>query len=110
MVDEEYIRTTIQNEENIKSIEERLKKEEIKIEELEKTYAVMQQMSFRMGKVEDSVEKINQKLDNNFKEIINAKSQPVTEKSKKWDKLIDYLFYAVIGAIMLLVLTKIGLN
>lgn len=60
--------------------------------------------------MEDSVDKINQKLDNNFQEILNAKAQPVTEKSKKWDKLIDYLFYTVIGAIMLLVLAKLGLN
>lgn len=39
-----------------------------------------------MGNVEQNVEKIKTKLDNNSK-----------EKSMKWDKLIDYLFYAILA-------------
>ena len=41
------------------------------------------------GRVEDSVDKISQKLDSNYKELINVKTQPAAEKSKKVDKFID---------------------
>ena len=39
-----------------------------------------------MGNMEDKVEKIDKKLDEKMK-----------EKSMKWDKLIDYLFYAAVA-------------
>ena len=109
-MEDKYIEKIIQNEQSIKATDKRLAEAEAKIDELEKTYAIMQQMSYRMGRVEDSVDKINQKLDNNFQEILNAKTQHAKEKSKKWDKFIDYLFYVIVGAVITLALTKIGLK
>ena len=109
-MDEKYIEKIITNEQSTKSAHKRIDEAESRIDELEKTYAIMQKMDYRMGRVEDSVDKISQKLDNNFQEIVNAKAQPITEKSKKWDKLIDYIFYAILAAILALVFTKIGLN
>ena len=84
-MDEKYIEKIISNEQSAKSAHKRIDDAEARIDELEKTYAIMQKMDFRIGRMEDSVEKI-------------------------WDKLIDYLFYAFVGAVMALVLSKIGLS
>lgn len=109
-MDEKYIEKIISNEQSAKSAHKRIDDAEARIDELEKTYAIMQKMDFRIGRMEDSVEKINTKLDNNLQEIIATKHQNANEKGKKWDKLIDYLFYALVGAVMALVLSKIGLS
>lgn len=109
-MDEKYLERLVANEQSSKSAHKRLDDVETRVDELEKTYAIMQKMDYRIGRMEDSVEKINQKLDSNFQEIINTKVQNTNEKSKKWDKFIDYLFYAIAGAVVLLVLTKIGLG
>lgn len=61
------------------------------------------------GRVEDSVDKISQKLDSNYKELINVKAKPAEEKSKKLDKYIEYIVLAVLGAVVGFVLAKIGL-
>lgn len=109
-MEEKYIEKIIQNEQNLKATDKRLNEAESRIDDLEKTYAIMEKMDYRMGRVEDSVDKISQKLDNNYKELISTKTQTTTEKSKKWDKFIDYVFYAILAAILGLVFIKIGLN
>lgn len=109
-MDEKYIEKIIQNEQNLKSTDKRLNEAEARIDALEKTYAIMEKMDYRMGRVEDNVDKISQKLDNNYKELMSTKNQNTNEKSKKWDKLIDYLFYTIVGAVIALVLIKIGLK
>ena len=109
-MEEKYIEKIIQNEQNLKATDKRLAEAESRIDDLEKTYAIMEKMDYRMGRVEDSVDKISQKLDNNYKELMSTKAQPATEKSKKWDKFIDYVFYVVLGAILGLILYKVGLS
>ena len=85
--------------EKYKHHHEKLEEHERRIDKLEQTYAIMQKMDYRMGNVESSVEKINEKLD---------KSN--NEKGKKWDKLIDYLFYFVLAVMLGIVISKLGLN
>ena len=68
---------------------EELRKHEERITELEKTYSIMSKMELRMGNVEEAVGRIDKK--------INEKAE---EKGKKWDKLIDYLFYTVIAFLL----------
>lgn len=109
-MDEKYIEKIISNEQSTKSAHKRIDDTENRIDELEKTYAIMQKMDYRMSNVEDNVKNISQKLDNNLQEIIATKHQSANEKGKKWDKFIDYLFYAFVGAVMALVLSKIGLS
>lgn len=75
--------------ERCKHFNEKLNDHEKRLDGLEKTYAIMEKMDYRMGKVEDAVGQINKKLD--------RKSE---EKGKKWDKFIDYLFYAVLAALL----------
>lgn len=85
--------------ERYKHHQERLDDHEKRIDSLEKTYSIMEKMDYRMGNVEDSVKMINQKLDKNN-----------SEKGKKWDKLIDYLFYFVIATLLGILISKLGLK
>ena len=89
-------------DERAKSNTKRLDDHDIRLENLEKTYSIMEKMDYRMGQVETAVDKIDKKLDAKVNETDK-------EKSKKWDKLVDYIFYTILGAIMLLVLNKVGL-
>ena len=66
--------------------QEKLEEHERRIDSLEKTYSIMEKMDYRMGNVEGSVKEINKKLDNQQE-----------KKGMKWDKLIDYLFYAILA-------------
>lgn len=94
-MDEKHIAQLIETEARSKSNTHRLDEHDKKIEELEKTYSIMEKMDYRMGKVEQSVERIDTKLD-------NARDR----KGMKWDKLIDYLFYAILAY----ALFKLGLK
>jgi len=73
-------------EQRSKSNERRLDEMERNVDELKKTYSIMEKMDLRVGNIETSVKTINSKLDNQ-----NEK------KGMKWDKLIDYLFYAILA-------------
>ena len=96
----------VQVEDRAKSNTKRLDDHDNEIEELKKTYAIMEKMNYRMENVEKSVISINDKLDKHEEEL----NKTDKEKSKKWDKLIDYIFYSVIAVILVLVYTKLGLN
>ena len=76
----------IRTAESTKQAHKRLDEHENKINELEKTYAIMEKMDYRMSNVENNIDNINKKIDENSK-----------VKGMKWDKLIDYLFYAILA-------------
>ena len=109
-LEEKYIERLVANEQSTKSAHKRIDEAETRLDALEKTYAIMEKMDYRMGRVEDSVDKISQKLDSNYEELINVKTQPEKEKSKKVDKFVDYVFYAIVGAVLALIFAKIGLS
>lgn len=102
MQDTELIEKMAHLEEREKSNTKRLDDHDSRLDNLEKTYSIMEKMDYRMGQVETAVDKIDKKLDAKVNE--NDK-----EKGKKWDKLVDYIFYTILGAIMLLVLSRVGL-
>ena len=81
--------------EKIQEIADRSKSNTKRLDEHEKTYSIMEKMNYRMGKVENAVERIDTKLQSNDK-----------SKGMKWDKLIDYLFYAILAY----ALFKLGLK
>jgi len=93
-----HIEELIEFKERSKSNSKRLDEHDGRLDKLEKTYSIMEKMDYRMGKVENAVDKINIKLDTT-----------VQEKGKKWDKLIDYLFYAFIAVMLGLLYTKLGI-
>lgn len=74
------------NTKRIDEHDEKFKEQESKINDLEKTYSIMEKMDYRMSNVENNVSEIKT-------EIQKGKEQ----KGMKWDKLIDYLFYAILA-------------
>ena len=79
--------------------QERLDDHERRIDSLEKTYSIMEKMDYRMERVENSVKSISEKLDRGKE-----------EKGKKWDKLIDYLFYFILAALLGYISVHLGLR
>ena len=72
---------------------------EKRITDLERTYVIMQKMDDRISNIDKAVEKIDKKL-----------SEKESEKGKKWDKLIDYLFYFIIATILGFLAVKLNLK
>ena len=103
MQDTELIEKVAHLEEREKSSTKRINEHDERIDKLEKTYSIMEKMDYRMGKVESAVEKIDQKLDNKV-------SEDDKSKGKKWDKLVDYIFYSVLAVILGLIYMKLGLK
>lgn len=86
-------------EEREKSNTKRIDEHDIKIQKLEDTYSLIQNVNYRIENVEENIEKINNKLDENS-----------NEKGKKWDKFIDYVFYFVLCALLTYISTRLGLK
>lgn len=73
-------------EQRSKSNSKRIDDIEKDVDELKKTYSIMEKMDLRVGNIESSVKTINSKLDSQTE-----------KKGMKWDKLIDYIFYAILA-------------
>jgi len=86
-------------EQSDKSAHHRLDEQEKDIDELKKTYVIMEKMDFRMENVEKNVAGINTKLEEVDK-----------SKGRKWDKLIDYIFYFILATILTYIAIKLGLK
>ena len=99
MPEKEIIEKVAHLEEREKSNTKRIDEHEVQLEKLQNTYSMLEQMNYRMGKVESSVEKINTKIDENTQ-----------EKGKKWDKFVDYIFYAILAAMLGYIAYKLGLK
>ena len=80
-------------------IKEKFDNHEERITSLEHSTKVLETMNYRIGQMETTIKSINNKLDT--KE---------DEKGKKWDKLIDYLFYFIIALILGYVAYKLGIK
>lgn len=85
-MDEKHLEKIVEIEQRSKSNTKRLDEHSMRLDKLEDTYSMLSQMDYRMGKVENAVERIDSKLESNEK-----------AKGMKWDKLIDYLFYAILA-------------
>lgn len=91
-----------QTEVNTKKIEEHDKQ----IDELRRTYSLMETMSLRIGSVEDNVKSINNKLDKHEQKI-QAESG---KDDKKKAELFDYIFKGIITIILGFLAIKLGLK
>ena len=80
-------------------IKEKFENHEERITSLEHSTKVLETMNYRMGQLETTVKSINNKLDLNN-----------NEKGKKWDKLIDYLFYFFVALVLGYVAYKLGIK
>lgn len=80
-------------------IKEKFDNHEERISDLEKNTKILETMNYRLGQMETSVKSINSKLDGTL-----------NEKGKKWDKLIDYVFYAVLGILLSYIAYQLGIK
>lgn len=103
MENTDFIEKIAHLEEQNKSNTKRIDEHDERIEKLEDTYSTLQKMDYRIGKLETTIEKMDNKLDSK----INQDSE---NKGKKWDKLLDYLFYSVIAILLALLYSKLGLK
>ena len=80
-------------------IKEKFDNHEERITSLEQSTKILETMNYRIGQMETTIKSINQKLDSRE-----------DEKGKKWDKLIDYLFYFIVALILGYVAYKLGIK
>ena len=80
-------------------IKEKFDNHEERISSLEQNTKILETMNYRIGLMEGSIKSINSKLDGS-----------INEKGKKWDKLIDYIFYAILGILLGYIAIKLGLK
>ena len=99
MEDTELIQRLVAVEEARKSNTKRIDEHDEQIKELQNTYKIMEKMDYRIGNVEENIEKMNTKLDESSQ-----------EKGKKWDKLIDYIFYSILGILLSFIAFKLGIK
>lgn len=99
MEDTNLVERLVKVEQSDKSAHHRLDEQEKDIDELKKTYVIMEKMDFRMENVEKNVAGINIKLEEVDK-----------NKGRKWDKLIDYIFYFLLSTILGYIAIKLGLK
>ena len=78
-------------------IKEKFEDHERRIINLEQSTKILSVMEIKLSSMEENIKSINKKLD-----------EKIGEKGKKWDKLIDYLFYAVLGIMISYIAFKIG--
>lgn len=94
-MDDKHLERFVEVEQRGKSNTKRLDEHDERLEKLEKNTAILEKMDYRMGRVENAVERIDNKLEAHQE-----------KKGVKWDKLIDYLFYAMLAY----ALFKLGLK
>ena len=85
-MDKNEIKWITEIDQRSKSNTKRIDDVERDVDELKKTYSIMEKMDLRVGNIETSVETINSKLDSQTE-----------KKGLKWDKLIDYIFYTILA-------------
>ena len=85
--------------ERLNGVDKELEKHEKRLSSLEKTYSIMERMEFQIKEMDANIAKLSEKIDNQS-----------NEKGRKWDKLIDYLFYFIIAALLGYVIHQMGLK
>lgn len=73
-------------EEKFKIHDDKFNDHEERIKSLEKTYVIMAKMETTLNNVKNDITDMKDKM-----------SKSTEEKAFKWDKLIDYIFYAILA-------------
>lgn len=99
----EIIARLVSVEDGVKENRKHIDIHDKQIKELQETNAILKNMDYRMGKVEESVEKIDKKIDDKVEGDLG-------DKGKKYDKFIDYIFYTILGLLLGYIAIKLGLK
>lgn len=89
-------------------IKEKLNNHEKRIETLENSTSDIKTIIYRLDNMDKQFYTMNNKFDNVENKIDSALKKDTEEKGKKWDKLIDYIFYAVLGILLAYIAYKLG--
>ena len=84
-------------------IKDKLNNHEKRIENLENVTSTLQTMNYRIERVENTTSNMNDKLD-------IALAKEASEKSKKWDKLVDYIFYFILACLLGYIAYSLGIQ
>lgn len=82
-------------------IKEKLENHEKRIENLENNTSDLKTLIYRIEVLEKKIVTMNNNLD-------LALKKDDEDKSKKWDKLVEYIFYAILGILLSYIAFKIG--
>ena len=82
-------------------IKEKLNNHEKRIENLENNTSDLKTLIYRIEVLEKKIVTMNNNLD-------LALKKDDEDKSKKWDKLVEYIFYAILGILLSYIAFKTG--
>ena len=82
-------------------IREKLENHEKRIENLENNTSDLKTLIYRIDVLEKKIVTMNNNLD-------LALKKDDEDKSKKWDKLVEYIFYAILGILLSYIAFKTG--
>lgn len=82
-------------------IKEKLENHEKRIENLETKTSDLKTLIYRIGELENKISEMN----NNVSLALKKDDE---DKSKKWDKLVEYIFYAILGILIAYIAYKTG--
>lgn len=83
--------------EKFKNHNEKLEDHETRIKTLEKLYTIMGKMEISLKNLQNDVGEMKTTTQANFNNINKKLNEETEQKAFKWEKLIDYLFYALIA-------------
>ena len=91
-------------------IKEKLENHEKRIESLENNTSDIKTIIYRLDNMDKRFDTMNNKFNNVESKIDFALKKDDENKSKKWDKLIEYIFYAILGILLAYIAYKLGLK
>lgn len=91
-------------------IKEKLENHEKRIETLENSTSDIKTIIYRLDNVDKQINTMNNKFDNVESKIDSALKKDDEIKGKKWDKLVEYIFYAILGILLAYIAYKLGLK
>lgn len=80
-------------EEKFKVHEDKIVDHEDRIKNLEKIYVIMAKMETTMNNIKSD----NNEIKEDIKKIKSSQIEETNKKGMKWDKFIDYIFYAILA-------------
>lgn len=91
-------------------IKEKLENHEKRIESLESKTSDIKTIIYRLDNVDKQINTMNNKFDNIENKLDFALKKDDEDKSKKWDKLVEYIFYAILGLLLGYIAYKLGIK